>query len=61
MEERESRIRKLELDLERLRTHLVDLEEQYTSEALLSEEREEQLRGQIIQLKKDLSQTLQQK
>jgi len=61
MEEREGRIRKLESDLERLRTHLVDLEEQYTNEALLSEAREEQLRGQVIQLKKELAQTLQQK
>jgi hypothetical protein len=61
MEEREDRIRRLESDLQRLRTHLVDLEEQYTSEALVNEERAEQLRGQVIQLQKDLSLALQQK
>lgn len=47
MAEKENRIQKLEFDLERLRSHLVDLEEQSTSDALMYEEREKALKHQL--------------
>lgn len=61
MEEKENRIKKLQADLERLQNHLVDLEEQYTNDALAGEEREKQLRLQIAELQREISHTIQQK
>lgn len=61
VEEKESRIKKLQGDLQRLQNHLVDLEEQYTSEALAGEGREKQLSQQIAELQREISQTVQQR
>ena len=54
-------MKKLETELERLRTHLVDLEEQATSEAVVSEEREKALKEQVAKLKAQIVQTLKEK
>ncbi|CAL8099773.1 unnamed protein product [Orchesella dallaii] len=59
VEEKESRIKKLQADLQRLQNHLVDLEDQYTNDALICEEREKQLRLQIAELQNQISQTIQ--
>ena len=50
---KENQIQRLEFDLQRLRTHLVDLEEQSTSDALMYEEREKALKEQLEQIQRD--------
>ena len=47
MEERE---RKFTSEIERLRTHLLKMEESYTSELVTAEDREKSLRNQVAQL-----------
>ena len=47
MEERE---RKLNNEIERLRTHLIKMEESYTNDLIAAEDREKSLRDQIAQL-----------
>ncbi|XP_028396322.1 thyroid receptor-interacting protein 11-like isoform X2 [Dendronephthya gigantea] len=45
---------KKEKELERLRTHLLQVEDSYTQEALASEERENELRNQLEQIQQQL-------
>ncbi len=46
----EERERKLTSEIERLRTHLLKMEESYTSDLISAEDREKSLRNQIAQL-----------
>ena len=49
---------KLEGELERLRNHLVELEEQATNDAVVSEGREQELQAQLTQLRSQIASTL---
>ena len=46
----EERERKLSSEIERLRTHLLKMEESYTNDLIAAEEREKSLRNQLAQL-----------
>lgn len=46
---------RLNLELERLRNHLLEIEDSYTREALAAEDRETELRRRVAQLDKKLA------
>ena len=57
MEELTERERKLAREVERLRTHLLQIEEGYTQEAIAAEEREKELRNRLAIAEDSAAQT----
>jgi hypothetical protein len=58
IEDKDVQISRLELELQRLRTHLVETEDQFTMETVASEEKIKQLESELSLLKKEYSQAL---